>query len=167
MAKNIVIQDMPEGTHLTFDMPDWVKLSVAGCIMLFGRLEHKVIEIAWDVKGVVELKTRLKTARNPASGNFDEILSAIECAADQQFDAIRKAFETLADERNLMVHGAWLMANDKPYVVWHKFLEDTNSVMGEFFEKPRFEHFTKKGNALLDTCIKWHEMMTADQTTGK
>jgi hypothetical protein len=108
-------------------MPDWVKLAIANCVILFGRLEQKVIEIAWDVAGSNEVKERLKRARQSASDNFDEILAVIEEAAGTRFDALRLTFEALAKDRNLIVHGSWLTADNKPYVVWHKFITDTDS----------------------------------------
>jgi hypothetical protein len=44
------------------------------------------------------------------------------------------------------------MAGGKPYVVWHKFGTDTDSVMGEFIEVHRFEHFRRRAEKLLETC---------------
>ena len=156
----IVYQQMPAGTKLDLSMPEWVKLEIADCIILFGRLEQKVVEIAWDLAGTKDVKERVRRASKSAHDNFDEILSVIEEAAGTQFDAIRFAFTGLRQDRNLIAHGAWLMAADKPYVVWHKFITDPESVMGEFFEKERFEHFRRRGEKLLETCRKWHDMMS-------
>jgi hypothetical protein len=156
---DIIIQYMPEGTDVTFHVPDWVKLEIAECVIAFSKLEHKAIEIAWSLKNINEVKARVKAARMPATENFDEILSYIEDRASVEFAAIRRAFEDLAKERNLISHGVWMMAGEKPYVVWHKFLEDLDSVMGEYFEKPRFDRFRAKANKLLETCVKWHEML--------
>ncbi len=156
----IVYQEMPAGTVLDKAMPDWVKIEMATCIILFGRLEQKAIEIAWDMAGTVEVKERVKRARQPASNNFDEILAVIEEAAGEKFEALRNAFEGLANDRNFMVHGHWLMAGEKPYVVWHKFITDADSVMGEYFEKHRFEHFQRRGEKLLDTFKRWHDMLS-------
>ena len=165
MPPNVIIRSMHEGARLNFQMDDWVKTEIANCVIIFGRLEQKVIEIAWDVMGANEVKHRIKAARTPASVNFEEILGAIEQLAGEKFEALRLGFETLAHDRNLIVHGAWLMVDDKPYVVWHKFLEDNDSVIGEYFERPRFEFFLKKANALLDMCAKWHTMISEERGT--
>jgi hypothetical protein len=156
---------MPAGVVLDLAMAEWVKIEIADCIILFGRLEQKVIEIAWDLVGTPDVKERLKRARQSAHDNFDDILSVIEEAAGMQFDAIRLAFTGLRHDRNLIAHGSWLMAGDRPYVVWHKFITDTDSVMGEFFDKGRFEHFRKRGDKLLETCRKWHDMLS--EQTGR
>jgi hypothetical protein len=51
------------------------------------------------------------------------------------------------------------MAADKPWVVWHKFLEDEDSIIGEFFERWRFERFMVKGKHLLATLRSFHSML--------
>jgi hypothetical protein len=126
----IIYQEMPKDTVLSANIPDWVKLDIADCIIVFGRLEQKIIEIAWDMAGTTETKERLKRARQPASDNFDDLISVIEEAGGTKFDALRNGFNKLAQDRNLIAHGHWIMAGDEPYVVWHKFLTDTDSVMG-------------------------------------
>jgi hypothetical protein len=57
------------------------------------------------------------------------------------------------------------MTNDKPWVVWHKFAEDTESIIGEHFEAWRFERFMTKGNHILDMLRMYHNMLEAQ--TGK
>jgi hypothetical protein len=164
LAVEIVYQQMLPGTPLSAELPDWVKLNIADCIVVFGRLEQTVIEIAWEVAGTTEIKERLKRARQPANNNFEEMLAVIEEAAGTKFDALRTAFDGLSKDRNLIAHGSWLMAGDKPYVVWHKFLTDTESVMGEFFEDHRFNHFKQRAEKLLETCREWFRMLTEART---
>src|SRR5258708_5960696 len=114
---------MPEGTHLSVELPDWVKLSIAGAVVTFGRMEQEIIEISWILNDA-DLKQKLKLARNPAAENFVATLESVEKAQDGlKLDALKDGFKTLSDERNLMVHGAWVMTDEKPWVVWHKFLE--------------------------------------------
>jgi hypothetical protein len=156
----IIYQQMLPGTPLSAELPDWVKLNIADCIVVFGRLEQTVIEIAWEVAGTTEIKERLKRARQPANNNFDEVLGIVEEVAGTKFDALRTAFDGLSKDRNLIAHGSWLMAGDKPYVAWHKFLIDNDSVMGEFFEDHRFNHFKRRAEKLLETCRKLFLMLT-------
>jgi hypothetical protein len=56
------------------------------------------------------------------------------------------------------------MVNDKPFVIWHKFLEDTDSVMGEYYVEGRFKDFMSKANALLKMCREFHNGL--EETSG-
>lgn len=38
---------MPDGVHLSAELPDWVKLSIADAVVTFGRMEQEIIEISW------------------------------------------------------------------------------------------------------------------------
>jgi hypothetical protein len=150
---------MPEGIRLSPELPDWVKLAIADAVVVFGRMEQETIEIAWLLNDA-DLKQRLKLARVPAFDNFIEVIESVERQQEGlRLDAVKCSFRQLADERNLMVHGAWNMADDKPWVVWHKFLEDDESIIGEFFEKWRFERFMTKGAHLLATLRKFHDIL--------
>src|SRR5262249_11808510 len=93
-----------------------------------------------------------------------EIVGVVEEAAGQRFEGLHKTFSALAYDRNLIVHGSWLMVDDRPYVVWHKFLEDMDSVMGEYYDSGRFENFMLKANALLGMCRKFHSEL--EKSTG-
>jgi hypothetical protein len=153
---------MHEGAVFDFTIPDWLRLNIADCVILFGRIEQKTIEIAWLLNNE-ELKRKLKTARNPATDNFEAIVELVEQKAGQKFEALRISFDALANARNLIVHGAWLMVDgNRPWVVWHKFLEDDNSVIGEFFEKPRFDAFIRKADFLHQMLCKWHNMLESE-----
>lgn len=160
---------MPEGAVLSTGLAEWVRLAIADAVVVFGRCEQEVIEISWILKDA-DLKQKLKLARVPATENFIEALETIERQAPGlQLDALKVGFRGLADDRNLIVHGAWTMVNDKPWVVWHKFLADDDSVIGEYFEQPRFEHFMTKANHILKTLRTFHNMLeaqTAKQTSA-
>jgi hypothetical protein len=152
------IESMHSGAKLSRDLPDWVKLAIADAIMLFGRLEQEVIEIAWLIKGAEPKVERLKVARNPATDNCSDIVAIVEQAAIQELNALRSTFDDLAKDRNLIVHGAWWFVDDRrPWVVWHKFIEDNESVMGEFYEKGRFADFMMKATHLYEMCCKFHD----------
>jgi hypothetical protein len=156
---------MHEGAVMTWVLPDWVKLAIADSLILFGRLEQKIIEIAWLLKDA-DMKERVKTARAPAYDNFQDIIGVMEEAADKKFTALSETFEALAKSRNLIAHGCWLMVDgNRPWVVWHKFIEDDASVIGEFFEKPRFDDFLKRAEFLYDMCSKFHHML--EEELGK
>jgi len=149
---------MHSGATLSRDLPDWVRLAIADAIMLFGRLEQEVIEISWLIKGAEQKVERLKVARNLATDNFSDIVALVEQAAGQELKALRSTFDDLAKDRNLIVHGAWWFVDDRrPWVVWHKFIEDNESVMGEFYENGRFADFMMKARHLYEMCRKFHD----------
>jgi len=138
-------------------------------VIVFGRMEQEAIEIAWLIGGA-DLKQKLRIARDPAKDTLAAIIEAVEnIDGNVKLDAIKDAIVELSGERNLIVHGSWNMANDEPWVVWHKFIEDDDSVIGEFFEKRRFDRFMKKAATLLDTLRRYHdevERLTGVKTTG-
>ncbi|MBU6419435.1 MAG: hypothetical protein KGQ79_06870 [Proteobacteria bacterium] len=156
---------MPEGTVLSTELPEWVRLAIADAVVLFGRLEQEVIEISWLLTDAT-LHEKLKLARNPATNSFIDVLESIERSQPGlKLDALKDGFTILAQDRNLMVHGAWAMTDAKPWVVWHKFLEDDESIIGEHFETWRFERFMKKGEGILDMLRRFHDMLEGG--TGK
>jgi hypothetical protein len=122
-------------------------------------MEQEVVEISWLNEGA-DLKRRLRLPRTPATENFIAVIENVEQLEDGlKLDAMKDGFRQLADERNLIVHGSWHMAGDKPWVVWHKFLEDEDSIIGEFFERRRFDRFMAKGQHLLATLRCFHSML--------
>ena len=155
---------MPDGVHLSAELPDWVKLSIADAVVTFGRMEQEIIEISWILNDA-DLNKKLSLSRNPATENFLSTLESVEkTEPGLKLDALKAAFKALSDERNLMVHGAWTMTNDMPWVVWHKFLEDDDSVIGEHFEKWRFDRFVFKAKHILNMLRRFHDML--EQETG-
>jgi hypothetical protein len=156
---------MPEGVRLSAELPQEVRLAIADAVVLFGRIEQETIEISWLLKDAT-LKEKLKLARNPATDTFLAILGSVERSQPGlKLDALKDGFTTLAQERNLIVHGAWTMVDDKPWVVWHKFLEDDDSIIGEFFEAWRFERFAAKGQHMLGMLRQFHNLL--EDETGK
>ena len=155
---------MPEGVRLSAELPDWVKLSIADAVVTFGRMEQEIIEISWILKDA-DLKLKVKLAEYPATANFLAVLESVERAeAGLKLDALKERFKTLAHERNLIVHGAWTMTDEKPWVVWHKFLEDDDSIIGEHFEKWRFDRFMLKAGNILNMLRRFHDQL--EQETG-
>lgn len=156
---------MPEGTYLSPELPEWVRLAIADAVVVFGRMEQEIIEILWILKDA-DLKQKLKLTKGSTTDKFIAALESFECAKEGlKLYALKDVFRGLADERNLIVHGAWNMADAKPWVVWHKFLEDEKSVIGEFFEKWRFENFMTKGQQILNMLRTCHN--TLEEQTGK
>jgi copper chaperone CopZ len=62
---------MPDGVRLSLELPQWVKLSIADAVVLFGRMEQEAIEISWVLTDA-GLKERLKLARNPGTSLVKE-----------------------------------------------------------------------------------------------
>jgi hypothetical protein len=82
-------------------------------------------------------------------------------------DRIWPTLNQLADERNLIAHGYWLIsAEGRPIVVSHKFLESDDYVSADFFDYSRFEYFQKRAEHLLNTFQLFKTMietMTKDE----
>lgn len=156
---------MPKGVQLSTVLPDWVRFAIADAVVLFGRMEQEIVEISWIMTDA-DLKEKVKLTKGSTTDKFIAALENVERAEPGlKLDALKDGFHGLADERNLIVHGAWTMADDKPWVVWHKFLEDDDSVIGEFFEARRFERFITKGLHLLNMLRRFHDML--EEQTGK
>ncbi|MBC7634149.1 MAG: hypothetical protein H7251_00965 [Acetobacteraceae bacterium] len=108
---------MPDNVELSRNIPGWVKLAIADAIIIFGRIEQEVTEICWSLTEA-DLKTRLKFAREPAAGNFLSIIELFEgLSGGSKLSALKCTFGELASARNLIVHGAWYTANNRPWVV--------------------------------------------------
>ena len=154
---------MPEGVYLSNELPDWVRLSIADAVVLFGRLEQEIIEISWILKDA-KLKERLKLAKEPAVNNFIAVIEAVERASVEHQTPVnlqetKDGFKELAYQRNLMVHGSWRMADGKPVVVWHKFLEDEDTVVGVVYGKWEFDWFMDVGGVLLTSAREFHALL--------
>lgn len=147
---------LPADARLSADLPRWLRMAIADAVIVFGRTEQELVEITWILRSTA-LEDRAKIAKKPALENFEQALAVVaEHAAGEQFDALRTTLEELRDLRNLVVHGSWLMANDTPYVVWHKFIEGEDIVVGEFFERHRFSHFMKRATHILAMLRAFH-----------
>ncbi len=156
---------MPEGVRLSHELPEWLRLAIADAVVVFGRMEQEIIEIAWILTDA-DLTAKLKLTKGSTTEKFIAALESVERAeTGLKLDALKDGFKGLGEERNLIVHGAWTMADAKPWVVWHKFLEDDESVIGEFFEQWRFERFMKKGEHILGMLRQFHDMLEVQ--TGK
>jgi hypothetical protein len=150
---------MQEGVQLSHELPDWVRLAIGDAIVLFGKMEREVIEVSWILNDA-DLKKKLQLAKEPATENFVAVIESVERhKAGLKLDKLKNVFRGLAIERNLIVHGAWTMANDMPWVIWHKSLEDDTSVIGEFFEKWRFERFMANGRHILEMLHRLHDLL--------
>ncbi len=161
----MVTVPMHDGATFSWVLPDWVKLAIADSLVVFGRMEQKIIEIAWLLKDA-DVKEKVKTARAPAVENFEGIIGIMEEHEGKKFEGLRKTFDALSRDRNLIAHGCWLMIDgNRPWVVWHKFIEDDSSVIGEFYERPRFDDFKKKAEYLYEMCGKYHHML--EQALGR
>lgn len=156
---------MPERVHLSHELPHWLRLAIADAVVVFGRMEQETIEIFWILTNA-DLTAKLKLTKGSITNKFIALLESVERAeTGLKLDALKGGFKLLGEERNLIVHGAWTMADAKPWVVWHKFLEDDDSVIGEFFEQRRFERFMKTAEHVLGMLRQFHDMLEAQ--TGK
>ena len=72
------------------------------------------------------------------------------------------AVKSLAQDRNLIVHGFWAVddaLDDRPVVLSHRFLESEDYVTGEYFDYRRFEFFQKRADHLLNMFRQFRTML--------
>jgi hypothetical protein len=50
MSTDIRIEMMHGGASFNRELPDWVRFAIADAVVVFGRLEQEIIEIAWLIK---------------------------------------------------------------------------------------------------------------------
>lgn len=150
------VVDMPPGAKFNFAMPDWAKLLIAECIIAFGRVEQKTNEIVWVIEGADAAK-KVKIARAPAADNFKKAIAAREGLDDLRQANYHGYFVQLAQARNLIAHGSWMMVNNVPWVVWHKFIIDDGRVVGEFYDRERLEATKRQCNSMLRMLSEVHE----------
>jgi hypothetical protein len=145
---------------ISYELPQWVKLAMSDAMILFGRLEHEIIEVTWLMKEA-DMAARVKSARKPISENFQFIIDEVKKQANgASLSGLEDGFDKLAKDRNLIAHGSWwIVDGENPWVVWHKFIEDDGSVIGEFFEKHRFDHFMYKAGVIYDMIRNFHNML--------
>jgi hypothetical protein len=150
---------MHSGAVVSYELPSWVKLAMADAIILFGRLEQEIIEVTWLLKDA-DMQVRVKLAREPASKNFQFIINEVKKQTGESLSGLENGFDRLAKDRNLIAHGSWwIVDKERPWVVWHKFIEDDGSVIGEYFEKYRFDHFMNKAGAIYDMMRQFHNQL--------
>jgi hypothetical protein len=157
---DIPVLNMLPGAQFDFSMPDWTKALIADCIIIFGRVEQKAIEIVW----VVEKSTgpgRARVAKRKARQNFAIAVKNKAGTTDAKIEEHVSGFNDLSNLRNLMAHGAWVMVNGVPWVVWHKFIVDDGSVVGEFCQRARFEAFKRDANQMLVMLSEIHKDVEA------
>jgi hypothetical protein len=152
---SIPIVPMPPGAAFDFNMPAWTKTLIADCLIVFGRVEQKSIEVVWVVEGANVAK-RVAIARRPPKENFEIAIRNGNTLNGSSIEKYLEAFVDLANLRNLIAHGAWVMVNGVPWVVWHKFIVDDGSVVGEFCQRERFEAFKRQANAMLRLLSDLH-----------
>jgi hypothetical protein len=149
---------MPAGTDIYFTLPDQLKIAIADALVLFSKIEACSTEIVWLIKGA-DLATKKRIVKKPASELTREIRTAMEAVTPIQFSAVWKAFETLANERNLIAHGVWMIAGGVPHAFSHKLIEDEDAVVGEPFDDARFALFMTKAEHLFGTLVKFRNLL--------
>ena len=143
----------------SFDLPPHLKEAIADAVTLFAKIDSCVLETIWLLEGA-DLNRKKKLARQFAGRNLEAIEYAVKSIPDAESDAIWPAAHDLINERNLIVHGVWMVdCNGRPIVVWHKFLESDNYFTGEYFDYRRFDYFLDRGQALLKTFAEFKKLL--------
>jgi len=133
--------DAKLSSELTIDL----KIAIADAIVVFSRIETCVLETIWVIEDA-DLNQKRKLARRTISQNFQRLREFINIP-NLDLDATWRAIDRVMNERHIIAHGSWMIVDDvRPFVVWHKFMENSDTVIGEYFNYPRFEYFMKTAN---------------------
>jgi hypothetical protein len=145
----------------SFDLPDKLKLAIADCITLYGKIESCIVELVWLIEDA-SLERKKEIARGWGDQNFRVVKRVINSLPEAETDQIWPTLKALGKERNIIGHGVWMFTNTgRPLVVWHaKFLDSDEGVGAEYFDWTRFDHFIDRGRVLLNTFAEFKRMFS-------
>lgn len=150
----------PDGLTWSFDLPDRLKCAIADCITLYARIESCVVETLWVLEEA-DLERRREIARAWGKENAKMIRKVIDAIPGAAADELWLTLSDLREQRNLIGHGVWMIANDgRPMVVWHaRFLESAEWVGAEFYDWRRFDYFLERAEVVLKTFAEFKDLV--------
>lgn len=145
------------GARCSFELPTKLKAAIADAITIWSRIDMAVLEINWVVQSA-DANQKRKLAKQKTWQNFRDFKNYMQLPnVGVDFDTLWRTVDRLTDERHLIAHGSWMIVDDtRPLVVWHKYLENNDTVIGEYFDYSRFERFMSSAQKLMEmvTTIK-------------
>jgi hypothetical protein len=124
-------------------------------------METTPLEIVWILEEST-LEEKRELTRDVVSKNFEKIRRVVIRLPGAESNRIWPALNSLAKDRNLIVHGFWAVddaLDDRPVVLSHRFLESEDYVTGEYFDYRRFEFFQKRADHLLNMFRQFRTML--------
>ena len=147
-----------EGAKFSMDLPEHLKLAIADCITLHSKIEAIIIELLWILEAA-DLNRKRQIGTRRASLNTEELRTVVEAIPGAVSDAIWETRERLSEERHIIAHGVWLMVDNEPYVVWHKWIDTNDGVVSEPFPYKRFDYFIERARVLLKTFTDFRAIL--------
>src|SRR5271156_3699151 len=128
-------------SELTADL----KIAIADAIVVSSRIETCLLETIWVIEDA-DLNQKRKLATRTISQNFTQLRQFINIP-NLDLAKTWRAVDRVMNERHIIAHGSWMIVdNTRPFVIWHKFLENSDTVVGEYFNYHRFAYFMKTAN---------------------
>ena len=159
LPRNSVIKAIYEGAKLSMELPDHLKLAIADCITLHSKIEAITIEILWVLEAA-DLNRKRQIGTRRASLNTKDLRKVVEAIPGAVSDAIWETSERLSEERHIIAHGVWVLVDsNKPYVVWHKWIDTNEGVVSEPFPYERFDYFIERARVLLKTFTDFKALL--------
>jgi hypothetical protein len=156
-----------EGAKFSTELPDELKLAIADCITLHSKIEAITIEILWILEAA-DLNRKRQIGTRRASLNTEDLRKVIEAIPGAVSDAIWETREGLSEERHIIAHGVWgVVDRNKPYVVWHKWIDTNEGVVSEAFPYARFDYFIECARALLKTFADFKALLSKNRNKRK
>jgi hypothetical protein len=126
----------------SLDIPPSIKRLIGSGILEFSRLETIAEHILWDVLKLDYADAQLLIARLDASQKFNILKEILERrypeAKDiKPKDSIWSAIRVLAETRNKIAHGNWIMHDGRPFILSHRWKGRADTVMAEPFPYER------------------------------
>ena len=139
-------------TNVSFVLPDQLKLAIADCITLYSNIESCVVELVWTLEAPDKERKR-QIARSWGDQNFRIVKKVVQSIPGAESDAVWPVLKDLTQERNLIGHGVWMVADDgRPLVVWHaRSAELGEAPEAQYYDWARFDQFLAVGRAMLKT----------------
>ena len=105
------MRDKAPFTKVSFIIPDKLKLAIADCIILYSNIESCVVELVWALE-MPNKERKRQIAKNRGKKNFSIVKDVVRSIPGAESDAIWPALNDLTQERNLIGHGVWMVADD-------------------------------------------------------
>jgi hypothetical protein len=143
MKQTITNYDLPDASRISKEIPDDVKIAIAGAIIAFAAMENSAEEVIWDLTGLSADDGKLLTKRSDkldlAKRLSERYRIPIHGNSQTTID-IWSIVSQLVDARNKIAHGVWIMIDGKmPSAVSWRIPAGAGRIMSEHFPITRLE----------------------------
>jgi hypothetical protein len=142
------------------ELPVELKVAIADAVTLFSQIDDMVIRVLWAGE-MADLKRKKQIMKNRLFTNLEYLEAFVKEHLDgMEIPETWGALASLRQERNMIAHGVWGVAEGVPTVMWHeKMLESDEFETAELYDYERFRLFTVKVTKLLDTFNRYRVLL--------